>query len=143
MNNKDLQLSRPDRSWFRYLLLPCSRMSIHFTVQPFNTPARKSFRIAACSHKRTVILVQRAFCNKPKRSCATADRESRGIFNRMVPRKLTWVSEKFGLISKSQKRFGWVSESRIGRFFFPFGLQESIGIFQRFVATAYRTKLLD
>ena len=84
MNNKDLQLSRPDRPWLRYLLLPCSRMSIHFTVQPFNTPARKSFRIAACSHKRTVILVQHAFCNKPKRNCATADRESRGIFNRLV-----------------------------------------------------------
>ena len=129
VNNKDLQLSRPDRPWFRYLLLPCSRMSIHFTVQPFNTPARKSFRIAACSHKRTVILVQRAFCNKPKRSCATADRESRGIFNRMVPRKTdvglrkVWpdleISEAFwmGLGVSNRSFFLSVWSSRVDRNF--------------------------
>ena len=39
-----------------------------------------------------------------------ADLESRGI--EWYIEKLTWVSENFGPISKSQKRFGWVSKSR-------------------------------
>ena len=36
---------------------------------------------------------------------------------RMVPRK-TWISENFGKISKSRKRFWEVSKSRFGMFFF-------------------------
>ena len=77
---------------------------------------------------------------------------------RMVPRK-TWVSKNFGPMSKSGKRFLWVSksrfrvifaswvfdffyqrisESRICRFLFPFDLQESK--FFRDHCIAYRTE---
>ena len=64
----------------------------------------------------------------------------------MVPRKTDEGLRKFWPDLEISEAF-WmglkVSESRICRFFFPFGLQESIGIFQSFVATAYRTELLD
>ena len=77
---------------------------------------------------------------------------------RMVPRK-TWVSENFGPMAKSGKRFLWsqslvferflglgfsiffyqrISESRICRFLFPFDLQESK--FFRDHCIAYRTE---
>ena len=79
----------------------------------------------------------------------------------MVPRK-TWVSENFGQILKSRKRFSCVSKSRflmifasrslesfyrgvsksqICRLSFPFGLKESS--FSEFMGTAYRTEQAD
>ena len=74
-----------------------------------------------------------------------ADLESRGI--EWYIEKLTWVPENFGPISKSQKRFGWISKSRsLESVVFSLISVWSSGvdrIFSEFVATAYRTKLLD
>ena len=50
---------------------------------------------------------------------------------RMVPRK-TWVSENFGPMSKSGKRFLWVSKSRFRAIFtswvFDFFLPKNLGV---------------
>ena len=62
----------------------------------------------------------------------------------MVPRKTNVGLRKFWPDLEISEAF-WmglkVSESRICRFFFPFGLQGSN--FSEFVATAYQTKLLN
>ena len=61
----------------------------------------------------------------------------------------TWVWEKFGPISKSWKRFWWVSKSRfrvifrICVFFFSFRLVFKVSNFSEFMDSAYRTELVD